>query len=163
MRPHERRLDERRLAGDALASGAGASLASAAALLAYGESECEDPAAPLNGPSQWIWGRHAPYRDGFSWRYTAVGFLVHHVASTFWAFVFAAMRGRRATPSRDIAAAAAVSAVAWVVDYRLTPQRLTPGFQKRLSRRALAGVYVFFALGLAAGALAHERIGRARP
>lgn len=143
----------RRLLLDALACGGAASIASSAALLAYGELECGDPAAPLNGPSQWVWGRHAPYRSGFSWRYTGIGFLVHHLASTFWGVVYEAVRGRHARPARDVALAACVSAVACVVDYELTPERLTPGFQKRLSRRALAGVYVVFAAGLAAGAL----------
>ena len=143
----------RRLLLDVLASGGAASIASSAALLAYGAVECGDAAAPLNGPSQWVWGRGAPYRNGFSWRYTFVGFLVHHLASTFWAVVYAGVRGRHARPARIAAAAACVSAVACAVDYQLTPQRLTPGFEKRLSRRALAGVYVVFAAGLAAGAL----------
>jgi hypothetical protein len=147
----------RRLLLDALASGGAASIASTVALLAYGEHECGDMAAPLNGPSQWVWGRHAPYRDGFSWRYTFVGFLVHHLASTFWAAIYAAMRGPRAPPARSVATAATVAAVAYVVDYRLTPQRLTPGFEHRISRRALAAVYVLFAAGLAAGALVRAR------
>ena len=147
----------RRLLLDALASGGAASLASSTALLAYGELECGDAAAPLNGPSQWVWGRRAPYRDGFTWRYTFVGFLVHHLASTFWGVVYEAVRGTHAPPARSVTAAACVSAIACGVDYRLTPQRLTPGFEKRLSRRALAGVYVIFAAGLAAGALMRSR------
>lgn len=147
----------RQLLLDALASGGAASLASSAALLAYGKLECGDPAAPLNGPSQWVWGRQAPYRNGFSWRYTFVGFLVHHLASTFWGVIYESVRGPRARPARSAATAACVSAVACVVDYRFTPQRLTPGFQERLSRRALAGVYVVFAAGLAAGALLRSR------
>ena len=138
---------------DALASGGAASIASSAALLAYGKLECDDAAAPLNGPSQWVWGRRAPYRDGFSWRYTAMGFLVHHLASTFWALVYEGVRGRRRGPARDAAMAGCVSAFACFVDYELTPRRLRPGFEKRLSRRALAGVYVVFAAGLAAGTL----------
>ena len=150
----------RRLLLDTLASGGMASIASSVALLAYGERECGDPAAPLNGPSQWVWGRHAPYRDGFSWRYTGVGFLVHHLASNFWALLYEALR-RRGGLARDVAAAAAISTVAFVVDYRLTPQRLTPGFQNRLSRAALLGVYVVFAAGLAAGALAARRVSPA--
>jgi len=148
---------------EALAAGGAASIASTAALLAYGKHECDDVAAPLNGPSQWIWGRGAPYRDGFSWRYTGTGFLVHHLASTFWGAIYAALRPRRSSAARDAATAVGVSAIACVVDYGLTPQRLRPGFEKRLSARALAGVYVAFAAGLVAGsALRRARLrGRA--
>jgi hypothetical protein len=127
------------------------------ALLAYGERECDDMAAPLNGPSQWVWGRHAPFHDGFSWRYTGLGFLVHHVAATFWGAIYTVVRARSRAPSDDLAAAAGVSAIACVVDYVLTPSRLKPGFEKRLPVRALAGVYAVFAAGLAAGALLRGR------
>ncbi|HSV79850.1 MAG TPA: hypothetical protein VLK85_11705 [Ramlibacter sp.] len=40
------------------------------------------------------------------------------------------------------------SAVACFVDYRLTPKRLTPGFEHRLGKPELANVYACFALGL---------------
>jgi len=152
--PIARPAARRQLLLDALASGGAASIASSVALLAYGRLECGDAAAPLNGPSQWVWGSHAPYRNGFSWRYTFVGYLVHHLASTFWGLVYEGVRGvQRRGPARDAATAGCVSAFACLVDYELTPRRLRPGFEKRLSRRALAGVYVVFAAGLAAGTL----------
>jgi len=44
--------------------------------------------------------------------------------------------------------AAAVTAVAALVDLRIVPHRLSPGFQDRLSGRALVQVYGGFALGL---------------
>ena len=47
----------------------------------------------------------------------------------------------------------ATSAVACFVDFHLTPPRLTPGFEHRLSHRSLAAVYGAFAVGLAVGAL----------
>lgn len=60
-------------------------------------------------------------------------------------------------PAVVVAGAAATSAIACVVDFQYTPERLTPGFEHHFSRRALAGVYAMFALGLAAGALAVRR------
>jgi hypothetical protein len=148
-----------RVAQDALITGALAAIASALMLLASGRREVRDAAAPMNAPSQWIRGLRAPYRSGFSWRYTGLGYLVHHFAATFWAFLFEALRpGRRDGSARaDVAAAIATAAIANVVDFRLTPERLTPGYQKRLSRRALFVVYAAFAAGLAAGALRHRR------
>jgi hypothetical protein len=132
-----------------LLSGALASIASAVALAAAGKRELGDAAAPLNGPSQWIWGKHAPYRNGFSVRHTVVGYAIHHLSSTFWAALFEKTRPR----SAPIAGALLTSATACLVDYRCTPQRFTPGFEKRLSRGALLSVYAAFAAGLAAAHL----------
>ncbi len=56
-----------------------------------------------------------------------------------------------------LAASAAASAVACFTDYQLTPRRLHPGYEKRLSTPSLALVYGAFALGLAAGAMATRR------
>ena len=71
--------------GNALVSGTVASITSTVALSMLGKAELDKSAAPLNGPSQWIWGRHAPYQNHFSFRYTVVGYLIHHAASVFWA------------------------------------------------------------------------------
>jgi hypothetical protein len=37
------------------------------------------------------------------------------------------------------------------VDYRLTPRRLMPGYERRLSQPSLLAVYAAFAAGLALG------------
>ncbi len=74
--------------------------------------------------------------------------------STFWATGHAAVRP--ADSAADARAAMAggltTSALACFVDYRLTPHRLQPGFEQRLSRPALAGVYLAFGVGIAVGA-----------
>lgn len=141
--------------GRALLSGSAASVASALALAWRGKHELDDPVAPLNGPSQWIWGKGAPYQDGFSARHTVVGYAIHHLASVFWALFYEKARPQDRNPVAPAALAAAVSSF---VDYRLTPERLTPGFEKRLSRKSLVLVYAAFGLGLALPSL----IGRAR-
>ena len=125
-----------------LRSGTAASIASALVLALAGRREVGSAATPLNGPSQWVWGRHAPYQDGFDVRHTVVGYGIHHLASLFWAAFYERTRG-------GLPAAIATSAVACVVDYRCTPQRFTPGFEKRLSRLALLATYAAFAAGLA--------------
>jgi hypothetical protein len=62
--------------------------------------------------------------------------------------------GRAATPPRPAAAGAVAAAgVACLVDYQLTPKRLTPGFEHRLARPEMANVYACFALGLMVGSL----------
>lgn len=59
-----------------------------------------------------------------------------------------------ATPSARhiVGAAAAVATLANIVDYKFTPKRLTPGFEKHLSRGSLALVYTAFGLGLVGAA-----------
>jgi hypothetical protein len=46
-----------------------------------------------------------------------------------------------------------VSGLAYVTDYYVVPDRLTPGFEKRLSNKSLTAIYCALAVGLAAGAL----------
>src|SRR5690606_22919091 len=47
----------------ALFSGSVASVTSTVALAACGRRELASAATPLNGPSQWVLGTHAPWRD----------------------------------------------------------------------------------------------------
>ena len=145
------------IAAAALLSGSAASLVSSLTLVACGRLDACDAAGPLNGPSQWLWGRHAPYERGFSVRHTVVGYVIHHLASIFWAVAYEAARPRAKAVAPTIAAAAATAATASFVDFRLTPQRFRPGFEKRISRPSLALVYIAFAAGLAAATLASRR------
>lgn len=141
---------------EGLVSGTIASIASTIALSILGKAELGKTAAPINGPSQWIWGRHAPYQDRFSLRYTIVGYAIHHAASVFWALWYEKLR-QRMGPAESAAGALApaviTAATAYEVDFHFTPKRLTPGFEHRLSQRSLLMVYGTFALGLAATAL----------
>jgi hypothetical protein len=137
-------------------SGSISSIASAAVLAACGKRELDDPAAPLNGPSQWLWGTPAACTDGFSLRHTVAGYLVHHATSIFWAILYEKFRHRVPRSAAVALPAAATAATACVVDYCLTPDRLTPGFERRLSRRSLFLVYAAFAGGLAGAALLSE-------
>ncbi|MDQ1817168.1 hypothetical protein RBA41_28070 [Massilia sp. CCM 9210] len=143
-----------------LISGASASLLSSAALAALGKATDGSSYGPTNAISHWLWGDKAARRDGPSLRYTLTGYVIHHASATFWAVLFERLMGRqldRKDPLATLQAAAAASAVACFVDYRMTPERLKPGFEKRLSRPSLALVYGAFGLGLAAGALLIRR------
>jgi hypothetical protein len=50
----------------------------------------------------------------------------------------------------------AAAAVACVVDYGVVPHRLSPGFELRLTKRAITAGYVAFGLGLALTAMARS-------
>lgn len=146
---------------EGIISGSIASLSSTAALALAGRRERGDMAAPINAVSHWFWDRRALRADGPSLRHTLTGFLIHHGASIFWGTLHARAWGSRPQakePAPALAGAAAAAAIACFVDYRLTPRRLTPGFEHRLSSRAMLAVYVCFALGLAAGSMAAGQV-----
>jgi hypothetical protein len=143
-----------------LVSGATASVLSTAALALLGQRGTGSPYAATNAISHWIWGNKAARQDSLSLRYTMMGYLIHHSSATFWSVLFerycAELLDRKNNPT-TLATATAASAVACFTDYQLTPERLHPGFEARLSRPALAVVYGAFGLGLAAGAMLCRR------
>lgn len=143
-----------------MVSGAAASLLSTVALAALGKAGTGSMSAPTNAVSHWIWGEKAARRDRASMRYTLTGYLIHHASATFWAVLFERFCGDRLDrkePAATLAAATATSAFACFADYQLTPRRLRPGYEKRLSKPSLAVVYGAFGLGLAAGAAMSRR------
>jgi hypothetical protein len=145
---------------DAAVSGSIAAVTSTAVLAAAGRVETGSAFAPTNAISHAIFGDAAAQRDDASARHTLVGFAIHHAASVFWALVFERSFGRanaRGDLLPALGAGMAVSALACFVDYQLTPKRLQPGYEMRLSRPALAAVYAAFGAGLALGAVVNAR------
>lgn len=143
-----------------LVSGATSSLVSTAALAALGKGTSNSMFGPTNAISHWIWGDRAAHHDEASVKYTLPGYLIHHASATFWAVLFeraCAPRLDKRDTTTTVGLATAASAVACFTDYQLTPRRLHPGYEKRLSKPSLAVVYGAFGLGLAAGAVLCRR------
>ena len=150
----------KKLIRDGIVVGSVASILSACALALLGRRENGSAFAPTNAISHWLWRDRAFGKDGFSLRYTVAGYLIHHAMSIFWGTIHACAyaRGRTPqTPSRALAAGMATSAIACFVDYELTPKRLRPGFEERLSKPAMTGVYLAFGAGLAIACIALAR------
>lgn len=150
------------LAGRLLVSDVLSSSLSAAVLAWRGRADTGSAAAPLNAISHWLWPRKALRQNGVSARYTLTGVGVHYGAALLWCGLYESLRKRRsergtATRTTAVADAVAVSAVAAVVDLACMPERLTPGFERRISNRSLVMVYVAFAAGLALSGLAAQR------
>jgi hypothetical protein len=154
----------KRASKQALISGASASILSTAVMALAGKKERNAPAGPINGPSQWVFGRSAAHSRSPSLRHTLTGFLIHHAMATGWALLHERIFGRRKarTPAQHLRNAAITAATANFVDYQLTPRRLQPGFDAQLSRKSMFAVYAAFALGLAVYDLAKQR-RRTRP
>nr|WP_297352636.1 hypothetical protein [uncultured Caldimonas sp.] len=146
-------------------TGGVASVTSTLALLWRGRVDGRCTFGALNAPSHWVWGDQALRQNGCSLRYTGTGLLIHHVASVFWAMLY-----ERACPALHPRSAAqlalesaAVATVAAGVDLRIAPRRLTPGFERRLSRRSLVIVYASFAAGIALGGWLADRMSITAP
>jgi hypothetical protein len=137
---------------DGLCVGQLAGALSAFVLLWRGRAELAEPLAPLNAPSHWIWGDRALGKDGGSWRYTALGLLIHQASAVMWGVLYERYVARpRATEVLQVRDAIVATAAAATVDFALTPKRFTPGFERRLSGAGLVFVYAAFAAGIALG------------
>jgi hypothetical protein len=155
-----------RAARDGVVPGVAAAALSTATLAARGRVETGSAVAPTNASSQWIWGDEAARQDRPSLRYTVLGFLVHQAAALLWSTVYERVvpdrHGRRG-PGRAVAAGVGVAALAALVDYTVTPRRLRPGYEKRVSVGSLVAVYGAFAVGLALSDVLSSRSAVTRP
>lgn len=146
----------------ALIAGASASAATTLTVALAGMAEQGSPWPALNSVSKMVHGNHAPWRNEPSWKYTGTGALLNTAAVLSWAAIYAVLRGRRTRTDyvRAVTAGAATSALAYVIDYHVVPERFTPGFEKRLPNRSLGLIYAALALGLAASELAQPERAR---
>lgn len=147
--------------------GMAANLLSAAVLMLRGRQE-SSTLAPINAVSHWAFGSKALQQDDASLRHTATGAAIHAGSSLFWAALYDVVVVKpllRRLPANQplrvaaplVVGAAAVATVAAATDLKLVPERLTPGFQHRLSNTSLVLTYTAFGIGLAIGGLLQLR------
>lgn len=148
-----------RAAQRAMVSGSIASILSTAVLATLGKRQAGSFVAPTNATSHWLWGDRAYGEQAASLRHTGVGYTTHHASAMFWAVIYERLLQRRPHPSaaQIVSDAALVTGLAAAVDYGITPQRLRPGFEKRLPRASVTAAFVALGLGLAVGALLNRR------
>lgn len=156
----------RQAARDGMISGSIAGAVSGIVISLCGKAEGDDPVAPVNAVSHWVWGDRAARHGRPTWRHTALGYLIHHLATVFWAMFYEKWFGGRAEkqgPAAALAGGAAVATLAYIGDYWVAPKRLTPGFEMRLSSRARFVVYASLAASFGLRALLAARRQVARP
>jgi len=147
-------------AQDSLSTGAVATVATTMAAAACGQIEDGHIIAPINAVSHILWGDEAAAQEEASYQYTLPGLALNAIAVTGWAGVHELLFGKAAAQGRTgevLLGGAIVSAIAFVTDYRVVPDRLTPGFEKRLSNGSLLGIYGALALALSVGSLMRHR------
>jgi hypothetical protein len=148
------------VAEDSLRTGTIAGVATTIAIAACGQAEERNAVAPLNAISHILWGDRAASQDDVSAEYTLTGLALNGAAVISWAALFEMLFGGKAKQgdmAMSLLGGAATAALAYVVDYYVVPERLTPGFEKRLSDRSLLAIYAVLALSLGVGGLLKGR------
>jgi hypothetical protein len=130
-----------------ISSGLAGGLLSAAVASACSRIENRHSARAMNAIAHIYDGGEPPARDGERNRNTIVGFAIHMAASLWWASFFEP--ARRKSKGHPVAAAAAISAAAYAVDYYVVPGRFRPGFERHLSGASMLAIYAALAAGFA--------------
>ena len=154
------RRDMSEIVSDGLWNGALAAATTTAAAALSGEIEDGKPLGPINAVSHILWGDRAARRTGPSTKYTASGLLLNAAAVTSWAVLqelIFCWQHRRKSIGQALAEGATTAGIAYVTDYHLVPERFTPGFEKRVSNKSLAGIYAVLAVSLGVGAYLRSR------
>lgn len=146
----------------AICSGSTAGMTSAMAAAAGASASGRRPYAALNAVTHCLWPERAPREEDLSAKYTGIGAGIHLGSAIFWGVLFEALCGKRPRAGKIAAAAATTAAVAYVVDYHVVPDRLTPGFEAHLSKQSLALTYLALGAGFAMAALARAQSHRLR-
>lgn len=131
-----------------LKTGAVLSLTSTAAVMLAGLWETGSPWAGVNAISHIVDGDDISQPSEFSPRESSIGLAVNAAAMLGWAVLYEgalALAGKKSNPLT----AAAASAAAYIVDYKIVPPRLRPGMEKKLSRDAIFAAYAVLAATLA--------------
>ena len=105
---------------------------------------------PLNSVAHMLIGSRAYYMEGADPLVTPLAVVAHVLSVVIWGILLAAVTPRL-NGVRLYGAALAFAGFTWLVDFRIVPERLRPGFESGLSGAEIATVYLVLALSLAWG------------
>jgi hypothetical protein len=134
-----------------LVAGSLVCVATLAAAAVRGRVDSGSAVAPINATSHIVLGPAAGDVDGLDLKHTLLGVVINAGASVFWASIYQPLfdrAGQRGGMGISVLGGAAVAALAYLVDYRLMPKRLTPGWECRVSGRSLAMIFCAMAASL---------------
>ena len=144
----------RRRIREGLRSGIVGAAATAGALVALGRAHGA-ALRPLNAVAHIAIGSRAYFLETLDLLVTPMAIALHVASVALWGVVFSLLSPRLRGP-KLYPAALAFAAGTWVIDYRIVPDRLRPGFESGLSGIEIGFVYLVLALSLA-WALRRER------
>jgi hypothetical protein len=134
--------------------GAGAALASLAAVSLLARVERKPAAAPISASSHWLWGDAEARRAEVDLAHVGTGTATNIAAGLFWGALFGAHLHRsRLEPAEILRDGVVLGAVAGLLDYGLLPRRLSPGWELVLSGRSVVLSMAAMAGGAVAGGL----------
>lgn len=142
----------------ALYSGAGAALASLAAIATLSKLEGHSAVRPINATSHVLWGDEDAPRERTDMVHTVPGALINVGSAFFWGTIFAFVSppAAKQTATSMITRAFGTSLFATALDYGLVPRRLRPGWELALRARSVALALGAMGAGLAAGGLVEK-------
>ena len=135
-------------------------LSAAASVALVGQIENGDGLTPLNNVSHIAWGDDGFDQTELSVKYSGSALVLNQVSVTSWALLHEWIFGRARDEGQwqiSMAGGVLVSVLAYVVDFKLAPNRYKPGFERLLSSRGLLAVYVLLALALGWGKNGSQR------
>ena len=116
----------------------------------------------INCTAHWLYGDKAAHMGRTGGRVTLVGLATNTAATMFWAWLYDRALGKQPGLMRRLAVTAALGPVAYMVDYKATPKRFTPGWELVMAPRRMALVYLSMVIGMALGSRRADT-GAARP
>ena len=129
-------------------------LSAAASVVLVGQIENGDGVTPLNNVSHIVFGEDGFDQSELSIKYTGSALLLNQISVLSWALLHEWIFGRARDKGQwpiSLAGGFLVSALAYVVDFKIAPDRYKPGFERLLSNRGLLAVYLLLALALGWG------------
>jgi hypothetical protein len=141
---------------DSLFSGTITNAVLLAALAAFAKARGESVISPINAISHAVWAQRAARADSPLRQYTILSLIINQVGAILWAMIYEELRGEDVHARSILPNAGLISALAYITDYWIMLERLTPGYELRLPPKALYGIYGALALSLASStALRH--------
>ncbi len=132
---------------DGVITGLAGAAATSAAIAAFGQAKEGSAWTPFNAIAHMLFGESATPVEGFAPRETLSGLGLNVSALGVWGALYEKLAGKVPFP-QSLCAGALAAALIWLIDYKIVPERLRPGFEKRLGPDSIAAVYVLLALTL---------------
>ena len=132
---------------DGIVTGCVGAGAMTAVIAAYSGAKLGNPWTAFNGIAHMFYGAGAADKNGFVPRETLAGLGLNATALVTWGVLYEMIAGRVPFP-QSLLTGAGATGVIYALDYHILPERLRPGFDKRLGSDSVLAAYVLLAVAL---------------
>ena len=138
-----------------LLTGTIGAVATAAVIALHGQRQTRSPWTPFNATAHMIYGNASVEKEGFQVPETPLGLGIHALSLGGWGVLYEAFAANQKLPASCTAATVATGLI-YLLDYHILPERLRPGFEKRLGNAAVRDAYLALAMVFALAPLWHS-------